>query len=133
MQKLIILGSTGSLGRQVLDVVRQSRDQFEVIGLACQKSAALIQVQAREFGVKNIPVGNEEAMIKLARNPEADLIVNVLSGNVGIAPTFAALHAGKNVTLGNKEAMVCAGREKSRTVSSSNPEINRIFWGCSCS
>lgn len=123
MKRLVILGSTGSLGRQVLDVVRQNRDQFEIIGLACEKSAGLIQEQAREFNVKNISIGNEEMMIELAKHKDADLIVNVLSGNIGIAPTFAALHAGKNVALGNKEAMVSVGEILMKEAQQNNAKI----------
>lgn len=109
MKKLVILGSTGSLGQQVLDVVRRNRDQFQVIGLSGKTKVSLLKQQAKEFTMKRSHQNLEKDLVALATLPEVDLVVNALSGSVGIAPTFAALHAGKSVALANKESLVSAG------------------------
>ncbi len=114
MKKIIILGSTGSIGTQVLDVVRAFPQELKVIGLSAHGNTELFKKQIEEFQPKyalqtstvNDPVTELE---KLAQTEEADLIVNSVCGSIGMWPTLAALEKGKNVALANKESMVMAG------------------------
>lgn len=142
MQNLIILGSTGSLGRQVLDVVRKNGDEFRVIGLSCGKNVLLLKKQVEEFGVEVVCVGKnvkfqspndnsisndkiqisnlrkygcrilsgEEGLTELAAyNGNKVVLVNCLSGHVGLLPTLAAIQSSKNIIMANKESVVMAG------------------------
>jgi 1-deoxy-D-xylulose-5-phosphate reductoisomerase len=102
MKKIVILGSTGSVGTQTLEVVRQGG--FEVLAISGYRNQELLREQAAEFGCE---VGNpcDVAVLK-----EADLVVNAISGCAGIEPTYLAVCAGKKVALANKESLVSAGR-----------------------
>jgi 1-deoxy-D-xylulose-5-phosphate reductoisomerase len=114
MKKIIILGSTGNLGTQTLELLEKYRDEFELIGLSAHENNDLLDEQAKKFSVLHIVLSSrdgEQALTELAKTPEADIIVNVLSGICGISPTRAALEAGKTVLLANKESLIAEGQE----------------------
>ncbi len=111
MKNIVILGSTGSIGTQTLDVVRRLPDFLHVVGLSAYRNETLLREQALEFGV---PAANSEAgdtadLTRLATLPGANLVVVSVAGAVGTAATIAALDAGKDVALATKEVLVAAG------------------------
>jgi len=108
-KKIIILGSTGSIGTQTLDVIRQHPRHFKVVGLACGANESLLRAQAREFGVKNCVVGSESELCALAEQSEADIVVCAISGARALLPLYKAVRAGKHIALASKEAFVMAG------------------------
>jgi 1-deoxy-D-xylulose-5-phosphate reductoisomerase len=126
--RVVILGSTGSIGIQALEEIRRYPDRFEVIALGAGKNVELLAQQAQEFKVADLAVaGPEEAqkltellpkarvrygpegLAELASLPEADLVVNAVVGAIGIFPTLSALRAGKRLALANKESLVVGG------------------------
>ena len=118
VKRLAILGSTGSIGQQALDVVRAFPGKFQVIGLAAGKSHGLLREQIREFKPEmsyssaklDFTYGGEfSSMEEIANHPQVDLVVLATSGTVGLQPLLAALRAGKAIALANKEALVTAG------------------------
>ena len=119
MRRIVILGSTGSIGRQTLDIVRAFPHEFEVVGLAAGNNAALLLEQAAEFNPRYIwctappsplPAGATLLpMAEMAALPEVDQVMVALMGAVGLSPTMSALRAGKQVALSNKEPIVMAG------------------------
>ncbi len=129
MKKISILGSTGSIGTQTLDVVREHKD-IEVISLSCGWNIELIEKQAREFNPKYICVWDEQdakrlksrlsdtniqigfgmdGLIEAATIDEIDVVVTAIVGMIGIRPTIAAIEAKKDIALANKETLVTAG------------------------
>ncbi len=129
MKKISILGSTGSIGTQTIDIVRLNSD-VKVVGLSAHKNIDLLEKQIREFKpqvasiweeddakllkdrVKDIDVRivfGMEGLIEIACINEADIIVTAVVGMIGIQPTIAAIKAKKNIALANKETLVCAG------------------------
>ncbi len=109
-KKIVVLGSTGSLGTQILGLLSTYSKHFNVIGLSANKNEQLLKKQAKKFGVKNIALTRAQ-ILKLATLKEADIIVNVLSGSSGIAPTIAALKSGKTLLLANKESLFAEGEK----------------------
>ncbi|MBI2877866.1 MAG: 1-deoxy-D-xylulose-5-phosphate reductoisomerase [Candidatus Tectomicrobia bacterium] len=130
MKKITILGSTGSIGLGTLDVVRQNRDQFQVVGLGAHRSVDQLERQAREFRPAYVALYDEdrageletrlngegiqvwagpEGMERLAALPEVTLVVSAIVGAAGLIPTLAAIEAGKDIALANKEVLVMAG------------------------
>lgn len=114
MKKLVVLGSTGSIGTQTLDIVRSQPGEFEIIGLSAHENEELLARQAREFKPRYVlqtamSENSGSALSSLAAIPDADMIVIAVSGHAGLAPLYAALKAGKRVALANKEAIVMAG------------------------
>ena len=131
MRRLVILGSTGSIGTQALDVVRRHPDRFQVVGLAAASSHELLVGQIREFMPPTVAVSDEaaadelrgrleglrsveviagaDAAERLARDAEADLILNAMVGAVGLGPSLAALQSGKILALANKESLIVGG------------------------
>ena len=121
---LVILGSTGSVGTQTLEVVRSFPDDFSIVGLAARRSLQLLETQAREFHPKLVfceGTDEEKAVIfsngcidcsmeEMVRDPDADLVVTATVGDIALAPTIAAIEAGKNVALANKESLIMAGK-----------------------
>ncbi len=130
MKRLAILGSTGSIGVNTLDVVSRFPGRFEVKSLACGVNTGLVEEQARKFrpdvvsvmdrrsaaalanrlkgtGVK--VVHGEAGMVEAATHPDADMVVSAIVGGAGLVPTMAAVEAGKDVALANKETLVMAG------------------------
>jgi 1-deoxy-D-xylulose-5-phosphate reductoisomerase len=126
---VIVLGSTGSVGRQALDVIAQHPDRFRVVGLAAGSNAGLICEQARRFGVSRIAVADPHAA-RTARDAlgsavdvidgdtaagtlaagGADVVLNAIVGSRGLGPTLAALGAGSRLALANKESLILGGQ-----------------------
>jgi len=123
MKGVVILGSTGSIGRQTLDVIRALPDRFQVIGLAAGRNLALLADQIREFRPRlafyqdwleerhfpTFPGCRLCTMEEMVTDPEADLVMVGTVGKVGLQPTLAALRAKKKVALASKEVIVMAG------------------------
>ena len=101
MRDVIILGSTGSIGVQALEVVEANPDRFRVVGLAAGRNRELVDEQARRFGVEPVALGAEEAA-RLVETVDCDVVLNGITGSVGLAPTLAALTAGRTLALANK-------------------------------
>ena len=129
MKKIAILGSTGSIGTQTLDVVRANGD-IEVLGISAGRNVKMLEEQARECHPKLIAVWDEnaardlavrlqdmdvkilsgmEGLLELARMPETDILVTAVVGMIGIRPTMEGIKAGKDIALANKETLVTAG------------------------
>ena len=129
MKKIAVLGSTGSIGTQTLDVAREQKD-LEIVALSCGGNIRLLEEQMREFRPKLVSVWEEEDAKKLRENtkdlnikimagmdgllevatiPESEILVTAIVGMLGIRPTIAAIEAGKNIALANKETLVTAG------------------------
>ncbi len=126
MKRIVLLGSTGSIGRQTLEVVAAQPDRLRIVALAAGGNVALLNEQIRRFQPATVAVRNEtdraavelpservlhgpEGLLALATLPEADLVVVATSGHAAIRPTLAAIGAGKGLALANKETIVCAG------------------------
>jgi 1-deoxy-D-xylulose-5-phosphate reductoisomerase len=114
-----ILGSTGSIGRSTLDVLRRQRDHFRVVSLTAGRQGAELEAQVAEWrpafaGLAAVarhdrwPSG-PEVLVEAATHPDADIVVNAVVGAAGLDATIAALRAGKRVALANKESLVMAG------------------------
>jgi 1-deoxy-D-xylulose-5-phosphate reductoisomerase len=108
VRTVIILGSTGSIGVQALDVIAANRERFRIVGLAAGSNRALVDKQAAEFGVRDVALGAEEAA-QLVRTIDADVVLNGITGSVGLGPTLAALETGKTLALANKESLIVGG------------------------
>ncbi|MCU1505823.1 MAG: 1-deoxy-D-xylulose-5-phosphate reductoisomerase [Microbacteriaceae bacterium] len=108
MRRVIILGSTGSVGVQALDVIRANRDRFEVVGLAAGRNRDLLERQGAEFGTDNLAIGSDEAE-QLVRTVESDVVLNAITGSVGLGATLATLEAGTTLALANKESLIVGG------------------------
>jgi len=116
---IVILGSTGSIGRQTLDVIRALPGRFRVIGLAAGQNDALLREQVAEFRPRCVSLAipgyrGEEGLTvtppgDMACLPDADIVVIALSGTAGLTAVMAAAKAGKTVALANKESLVAAG------------------------
>ncbi len=125
MKGLAILGSTGSIGTQTLDVVRAFPERFRVLGLAAGRSLELLESQVGEFNPKLVSCqGTDDektflrsngcldcSMEEMVCHPEVDLVVTATVGDVALAPTFAAIEGGKSIALANKESVVMAGQQ----------------------
>jgi 1-deoxy-D-xylulose-5-phosphate reductoisomerase len=109
MRRVIILGSTGSIGTQALEVIAANSDRFEVVGLAAGSNTELLESQAHAFGVKKAVLG-AQAATDLVETTDADVVVNGITGSIGLAPTLAALKTGKTLALANKESLIVGGR-----------------------
>jgi len=130
VKRIVLLGSTGSIGQQTLDVVRAHPDRLQVVGLAAGRQVDELARQAREFGAAACVVeptlyeelrrlvgggarrvsAGEEGLCALAAGSDVDLVVGAVSGLGGLAPVLAALEAGHDVALANKEPLVAAGQ-----------------------
>ncbi len=131
-RRVAILGSTGSIGVNALNVIREMPDDLAVVGLAAHSNADLVAAQAEEFdarlvamfddkaaarlksrlngGAVHLPSG-VEGLCALAADPEVDVVLTSLVGGVGFAPLLSAIRAGKTIALANKEPMVMAGAQ----------------------
>lgn len=109
MRRVIILGSTGSIGTQALEVIAANPDRFEVVGLAAGLNTDLLEQQKSAFKVTNAVQG-AEAATKLVENTDADVVINGITGSIGLAPTLATLKTGKTLALANKESLIVGGR-----------------------
>ncbi len=129
-KRIAVLGSTGSIGKSVMDIVRMSGGRLEIVGLAAGRNTELLSSQIREFAPSMAAVMSPELALELqtaglprgleivsckegyravASMPEADLVVSSMVGAAGLVPTLAAIEAGKDVALANKETLVAAG------------------------
>lgn len=110
MRSVIVLGSTGSVGSQALDLIRQFPDRFKVVGISANTSTELLEQQRIEFGLTRdeVALGADEAA-KLAKDIQADVLVHGISGSAGLAATLAALESGKTLALANKESLIVGG------------------------
>lgn len=109
MRRVIIVGSTGSIGTQALDVIRANPDRFKVVALAAGKNEELLTEQAREFDVQHTGLGADVAT-RLIEDVDADVVVNGITGSIGLKPTLATLQTGKTLALANKESLIVGGR-----------------------
>ncbi|GAF86349.1 unnamed protein product, partial [marine sediment metagenome] len=122
VKRLAVLGSTGSIGQQTLEVVRALPHRFQIVGLAAGKNIDLLARQINEFkpgfvyhqGKENpLPQVNTDyellSLEDIACHPRVDIVVIATSGKAGLGATLAAVRAGKNVALANKESLVMAG------------------------
>ena len=125
-RNVVILGATGSIGESTLRVIRKHQDRLNLIGISAHQQGEKLSQIAHEFGVKNVHLGHEknirkdlpaetnfstgpDALNQLAALESADLVVVAVVGAAGLAPTLAALEAGKDVVLANKESLVVGG------------------------
>ncbi len=130
-KKIAVLGSTGSIGTQTLEVVRQNPGKLKVTALSAGKNTTLMEKQIREFKPQLAVMGDEDAAadlrsriadldgikvlsgmegnLEMASDPGSDVLVTAIVGMIGIRPTIAAIEAGKDIALANKETLVCAG------------------------
>ena len=111
MRRIIILGSTGSIGTQALEVIAENPDLFQVVGLAAGTNADLLEQQRRQFQVpsENAVLG-AAAATELAARVGADVVVNGITGSIGLAATLATLKSGKTLALANKESLIVGGK-----------------------
>jgi 1-deoxy-D-xylulose-5-phosphate reductoisomerase len=147
-RKIAVLGSTGSIGRQTLEVVRAFPQRFHIIGLAASKNLDLLAEQISEFQPRFAYfLGRETAtppnigceflpLEEIARHPEVDIVVMATSGASGLLPTIAAVAAAKRIALANKEALVMAGESITREAKLSGAQIlpvdseHSAIWQC---
>ncbi len=129
MKNISIIGSTGSIGTQALDIVRANGD-IRVSAISCGKNIDLVEKQAREFKPELVSVSSEddardlrvrladtsvrvasgmEGLIEVATYPKAEMVLTAIVGMIGVEPTLAAIDAGKDIALANKETLVTAG------------------------
>jgi 1-deoxy-D-xylulose-5-phosphate reductoisomerase len=108
VRKVIILGSTGSIGVQALEVITANPDLFEVVGLGGGSNRDLLEKQAAQFGVEHISLGADAAS-QLVRDVQADVVLNGITGSVGLGPTLAVLETEATLALANKESLIVGG------------------------
>lgn len=108
MKKIVVLGSTGSIGRGVLDVVRAYPEELKIIGLSANTNTSLLKEQVKEFHPKVIGVGEKE-LTKVALAEGANLVVVAVVGISGLLPTLSAIRSGKDIAIATKEVLVLAG------------------------
>src|SRR2546425_4697379 len=127
-KRIALLGSTGSIGQQTLDVVRCFPEHFRIVTLAARSNVTLLAQQAQEFQPSLVAcfadtpevaaaakatfprvVLGGQGLLEAATHPEVDIVVAATSGLMGLEPTLAAIQAGKTIALANKETLVMAG------------------------
>ena len=129
MKKILILGSTGSIGTNALELIRNNREQYQVVGISGNKNIDLLKKQIEEFKPRSIYVGAEQdalnlkkeypfikevyfgenGLAELSKNSDYDIILTAVSGAIGIDATVEAIKREKRIALANKETMVSAG------------------------
>jgi 1-deoxy-D-xylulose-5-phosphate reductoisomerase len=154
-RRIAVLGSTGSIGQQTLDVVRAYPDHFTVVALAARGNIALLAAQAREFAPRVVVATGEDAetrrlvaehlpgaltgvegLTSAATHPDVDIVVAATSGLIGLRPTLAAIRAGKTIALANKETLVMAGHLVTAEAARAGVEIRPVdsehnaLWQC---
>jgi 1-deoxy-D-xylulose-5-phosphate reductoisomerase len=131
VKRIVILGSTGSIGASTLDGVAKFPDRFQIVGLAAGSNDAMLEEQIRAFHPKVVALSSPDAakqlrsridttqvevmdgeggLCEVARFPECDLVISAIVGGAGLKPTLSAIQAGRQVALANKEPMVMAGQ-----------------------
>jgi 1-deoxy-D-xylulose-5-phosphate reductoisomerase len=144
MKRLAVLGSTGSIGVNTLQIVRQFPEQFEVVSLSAGRNIQLLKEQILQFQPKIVSVLNKElsealrkdlphlpvdmvhgieGLIQVATHPEVDQVVSAIVGAVGLIPTLSAVKTGKTIALANKESLVMAGKILMEEVKQNNVQI----------
>ena len=130
-KRIVVLGSTGSIGRQTLEIAESFPNEIEVVGLAAGKNWRLLADQVKKFRPAVVALAGEEEAVQLRNSlndehnveiyigdtglstlaglPEADTVVTAVTGTVGLSPTVTAIESGKNIALANKETLVAAG------------------------
>ncbi|MGH2496098.1 MAG: 1-deoxy-D-xylulose-5-phosphate reductoisomerase [Ktedonobacteraceae bacterium] len=154
-RRIALLGSTGSIGQQTLDIVRCFPGHFQVVALAARSNVELLAQQAREFhpafvacfadmpgseqaaraALPGVLIG-EQGLLAVATHPDVDIVVAATSGLMGLRPTLAAIHAGKTIALANKETLVMAGHLVMQAAREHNVSIlpvdseHSAIWQC---
>ncbi len=141
MKKILILGSTGSIGKQTLDIVRENPEKFSVAALTCGIRVSDLEEQIKEFSPEAVCVGDEEAAprikeafpkvkvytgaggLKEIAKIDCDIVVNALMGISGLAPTYEAIAKGRRIALANKETLVSGGRLITEAAKENGAEI----------
>lgn len=108
MRRVIVLGSTGSIGVQALEVIAANPDRFEIVGLSAGTRRDELAAQADAFRVAHTALGVEES-VQLVRDVEADVVLNGITGSVGLGPTLAVLETDAVLALANKESLIVGG------------------------
>jgi 1-deoxy-D-xylulose-5-phosphate reductoisomerase len=137
---VVILGSTGSIGTQALDVLRRHRDEYRVVALAAGRHSELLEQQAAEFdvdpGMVRACAETPEVLGELAAHPDADVVLNAVVGFAGLPATLGALNAGKRLALANKESLIAAGPVVAKARAAGGGEIvpvdseHSAVWQC---
>ena len=121
MKKIILLGCTGSIGRNTIDIIRRYPDEFRITGLSAHRNEKELQSLKTEFGnpvcvltgqtkeSSESGLSGEEQLLRMLWETDADLVVNAIAGSAGLLPSEAAISSGKNLALANKETVVMAG------------------------
>jgi 1-deoxy-D-xylulose-5-phosphate reductoisomerase len=139
MKRIALLGSTGSIGRQTLEVVRWHPDEFQVHALVAARPSDVFLGQVREFQPRIACLTSEDGadrLIDIACDSDVDVVVVATSGTVGFRPTIAALNAGKPVALANKETLIMAGHLVTAAAAASGAQLLPIdsehsaIWQC---
>lgn len=154
-RRIALLGSTGSIGRQTLDVVRRFPDHFRIVALSAHRNVALLAQQVQEFkpllvtcfadtpeieaaaraAIPHVVIG-EQGLLEAATHADVDIVVTATSGLMGLKPTLAAIGAGKAIALANKETLVMAGHLVMRAAQRANVTVFPIdsehsaIWQC---
>ena len=153
MKKISILGSTGSIGTQALDVIRHNIDKYQVTALSCAKSLDLLRKQIKEFRPLAVVVADpkdakalahefnnievyygKEGLNNIASMDECDIVLNSLMGMRGLEPTLSAIEAGKDIAFANKETLVVGGELVTEAVNRKNVKLlpvdseNSAIW-----
>ena len=145
MKRITILGSTGSIGTQTLDVVRKNKDKFQVVAISANSSIDLLLEQIMEFSPKYVAVYNKESalklkemipeninievlsgmdgLVKICQLEEVNVVLTAVVGMIGLVPTMAAIKAKKTIALANKETLVTAGELVMSEAKKNNVEI----------
>jgi 1-deoxy-D-xylulose-5-phosphate reductoisomerase len=149
VKNVVILGSTGSIGKNALSVLSNFTDKFNVFGLSSNTNIGLLKEQVERFKPKRVVITDEESfqsfidslrslqergnetefffgmdgLRKLCSDPEVDLVINALVGAVGLLPSFAAIESGKDLAIANKETLVMAGDLLTRDAKEKNVKI----------
>src|SRR3989442_3984078 len=131
MKRIVILGSTGSIGTNTLDIISKFPEKFQAVGLTAANNVDKLEEQVRTFspavvamadpaaaqrlrarckGLKTTILNGTDGLMQAATLPEADLVISAIVGGAGLVPTLAAIKAGKFIALAKKEPMVMAGR-----------------------
>lgn len=154
-RRIALLGSTGSVGRQTLDVIRRFPDHFQIVALAARSNVSLLAQQVREFQPRLVTcfadtpeveaqvremlpeaVLGEQGLLAVATHPDVDMVVAATSGLMGLKPTLAAIGAGKAIALANKETLVMAGHLVMQAAQRANVAIlpvdseHSAIWQC---
>ena len=138
MKRVVILGSTGSIGTQAIDVALRHPDRLRIVGLAARRNGALLKEQGDRCGVARLALfddqaahaagmpGGMQAIVDLATSADCDLVVVSVAGVIGLLPTMAAIRAGKQIALASKEVLVSAGALVMRTLQERGVQLTPI-------